>query len=295
MPAPLPIQPPRLLRGGLASVAVDVPLPVEEWRTGVIWTTQCEVDSFVWGCDSAERGGGGQVKPAAALGADEPEFYPGVIGARTTCDIAGSRTIIGDRVRTIAEQMLDRTRYGQLAQILADGDVGRDAAGVPDRNPSVVYDGQVPANFNNNSPSTLRGTMQGLMDAACTCWDQQLVFHVPRPYLAQFLHERLVVWDEADGVYRMGDHLVSFDCYPNIGPDQDFAGNAQPDQNVPAADGSEVWIWATSRPMIGLDEVMDDYSHRDVRQNSYDVVAEQGAIVMVDPCCIYAAKAVVSG
>lgn len=285
MPAPLRIQPPKMLRGGLKSVAGDLNalMPVSEWRTGVQYTPQCDIDGFIWGCEGSSVVADDGLKPNTPPGSAS-DIYPGTLGVRSQCNIGGRQTVIGDVVRQVAEQGLERARYSLLADIMYDGEVGRATPNV-----SFKTDATVPAGFDPLVPAGIVNTMQGLLDAACTCWDQQLVFHVPVAYLPHFLAKYIVEWDEGAGVYRMGAHLVSFDCYTNLGPDA-----VDPDDRIPAADGSEVWIYATGAPLIGLDPDIDVHSSiLDARINLYNVVAEQGGIVLMDSCCIVGAKAAV--
>ena len=305
MPAPLKLQPPRTLRGGLASVSDDLSalMPASEWRTGVQYTTKCSTDSFIWGCEgganeSLDTGEFDTEKTETATAAPhDVDFYPGMIGSTTECMVAGRQTVIGDLVRQSAEQSLDRVRYSTLAQILYYGNVGR-----TDRNASLQGDATVPDGFDPSAPSGIKQTLQGLLDATSRCWDQQLVFHVPAQYLPYFLADALVEFDQSAGVYRMGAHLVSFDTYVNLGPNALIGGSGgfDPEEDDPAldprlasADGSDFWIYATSTPLIGLDAVDVQSSILDPRLNKYRVVAEQGAIILFDPCCAIGAKAAV--
>ena len=80
----------------------------------------------------------------------------------------------------------------------------------------------------------------------------------------------------------------------NLGPNsvlpEVFDPENDPDTRIPAEDGSEVWMYLTQRPLIGLDDVMiaDEVT---VLQNKSGVVAERGAIVILDDCVVVGAKA----
>lgn len=278
MALPIRIQEPRLHRGGLESVVRPVPGSVVEWRGGIDYTPSCGVSPFIWGCD---RDGGvdpDSEKPQGEL--EEAVFFDSVtIGVQYSC-LPGSETLspIGDLVSDSARYAYDRYRWQRLAQVLSDGVVN----GAGGANPSLQSVAEVPDGFDPDAPAGIPSTIQGMLDSQCSAWDAQRVLHVPQQYLPHFLTQYLVEWDADVGVYRMGTHLVSFDCYPNLGPEGD----------EPAEDGSEVWMYMTDAPMAAFDsEVIESATH--VRLNRTTASAESGAIIAFNTCGVVAAKALI--
>lgn len=277
MSVPLQIQPQKPLRGGLQGVVSPMPLTEEEWRTGVQLTPVCGLEPFVWGCASEDE------KPVADI-EDYSEFSSTMIGVEVQCGPNGPNSPIGDIARRIARQGLERTRWSRLAQVLSDGVVGGGSVGGWAVNPSLQSEALTPSGFDPDNPAGIAPTLQGLLDGLCACWQGDIVFHVPASYLPQFVRQYIVEWDSARGVWTMGPYDFSFDCYPNLGPE------AVEDVTPTAQDGSEFWIYATSRPLAAFSREMA-FDARGVDRNNYLVEALRGAIVAFDPCCAFAAKA----
>jgi hypothetical protein len=303
---PLPIQPRPPMRGGLDSVATALPLSEDEWRAGVYVTHTDDSDVIVWDASCRVRGyeqganiGNGDTPPEqtekpAATPPLEVEFAPTMIVSQSQCHVGGSQSVIGDIIQANAQQALDRMQWRVMAQVLHGATPVRSAADHGDvQNPSlsgmaspVTGDPQYPAGFNPATPGDIKGTLQGLLDLVCECYHSDPVFHIPRSFMAYFLNDGIITWDESAGVFRFGPHLVSFDCYSNIGNDDIEAVSPT------LTDGSEVWIWTSARPMVafGSEDVITNLERR---QNSYQALVERPAILAFDTSCFGAAKATI--
>lgn len=272
----LPILPGRRHRGGLESVAL--PLPTSDWHHGVIVTPVCGVEPFVWGCESASREAPDDVKPITPI-LDSEQFDSTLIGVLVDCD--GGPGALGSIEEIIASEGWRRTAWQAMAGILHNGEVGTAAP-----NPSLESVAILPPGWDPLVPAGIVPSLQGLLDAACTCWNADLVIHVPVQFLPYFLRLYLVEWDNDDQVYRMGAFRISFDCYPNVGPDS-LGPDAEPNP-----DGSEVWMYATGPIYYGIVDP-EIIRTREWRQNKSRVEDIAGAIVAFEPCCVMAVKATV--
>lgn len=270
----LPILPNRRLRGGLESVAL--PLPTGDWHHGVQVTPVCGVDPFVWGCNSASQSPPNDQKPITPI-LSSVQFDSTSIGVLVDCD--GGMGSLGMIESTIASSGWDRTVFKKLVDILSNGIVG-----TVNPNPSLQSVATLPDGWDVNAPADLVNSLQGIMDSACSCWNADLVIHVPVQYLSYFLNLQLVLWNEQLEQYMFGAFKVSFDCYPNIGPD------SLDEDAIPATDGSEVWIYA-SGPVYYALASPEEIKTRDWQQNKSRVEDIAGAIVAFEPCCVSAVKA----
>lgn len=278
MTVPLPLQPRTPLRGGLASVAQPVPLPESDWRGGVFYTPQVAGTAFRWGCAvDAETLKDVSDTPGSEL------FDSTTIGVLYECGPGARNTSIGDILEASAVSDFRAQRWSEAARLLQDGVVysGENAGGL---NPGLK-DATLAPLFVEAANGTLREAVAQVLQISCACLRSDPVLHVPRQYLPHFLAEALVQWDPARSLYHMGPIDVSFDCYANEGTAAVEAGG-----NPTAADGSEVWIWATSRPLVSWssEEIVGTVH---AQRNENYVRVEQGVIAMIDPDCIYAARA----
>jgi hypothetical protein len=303
---PLPIQPRPPIRGGLDSVAIPLPLSESEWSGGVFVTSTDDSSVVVWDASCQDYGwelGAAIVDPGdppndpieekpASTPPAESEFAPTVIAARASCSVGGSQSAIGDIIGQNAQAALDRMQYRVLAQALHGGTpvyAQQDHGG--GQNPNLAGFGggtapTYPAGFNASAPGNIRGTLQGLLDLVCECYHSDPVFHIPRSFMAYFLTDALVRWDEGTQTFRFGPHMVSFDCYANKG------SNELETATPTATDGSEVWIWTSAQPMVALG-AQDTITNLERRQNSYTALVERQAIVAFDTACFGAAKATI--
>lgn len=280
MSVKLPLQPANQLRGGLADNVSPLGYPVSEWREGVQYTSQCELDGFIWGCGRSD----GDPKALSLLG-DTVNFLPTTLGGAASCDVAGSRSLIGNRQQQVALGVLERTQWQQLAQVLHDGFIGVGAGGTDVENPNFYASATVSANQSYTAPSSIAATLEGMYDTYCNRYSGDVLVHVPQQFRAFWIEQRLVEFDRASNRYYMGNTPVSFDCYSNVGP----ASAADPTPPV-LDDGSAFWMYMSSVPIVEMD-VVEEYDYTDVRQNSYTAVAERGAIALFDPCSVVAGLA----
>lgn len=277
---PLQIQPQIPPIGGLASVAAPLPLTEPEWRTGVQLTSLCGLEPFVWGCSSSDD------KPVYATG-DTVEFQSTTIGVEVACGPNGPNSPIGDIARKSAVEGLKRSEWQRLAIVLSDGVVGGGSVGSFGSNPSFQSEAVLAPNLDVTDPRGLVATVTDVLGVLCECYQSDTVLHVPAKFLPYFLAETLVEFDVSSGTYKLGVFDVSFDCYLNLGTPA--AEILQPT----ATDGSEVWVYASTRPMIAMDRVVTVGSTQ-VQQNEYLYEASRGAIAVFDPCCLFASKALLT-
>lgn len=286
MTTPLPIQPRPPIRGGLASVAAPLP-DGTDWRLGVEVRSSPDTDVFVWNDPCNDQGV--LLDDFSPLLDNKPvvdagpafRFYPIAVGKIVQCGPGATETTIGDIARQQASGSLDRQVHKALAAALhgklqAVGQYGSNF----ENSTSIQTNFVTPDGFDDLNPGNIRGTMQGLLDSVCGCSNSDPVFHIPRAWMPHFIDE-IVTWDEATGKFWFGPHEVSFDCYPN---------ELVPYTTNP--DGSEVWIYATARPMVAVEE--EDVTTVLTRsQNNWSVRVERHAIVAFDATCVYAAKATI--
>ncbi len=295
MTTPLPIQPRPPIRGGLESVVTPLPLDESKWRIGVAPTLEDDAGIGLWDANGCEDFGidvdsGDEVneKPETSP-AGSSAFAPAILTKLVSCNVGGSQSAVGNLILDSARYSFDRMQYRTLAKILqgslpvfnADGDANPNLSG------DFGADGPTyPDGFDASQPGDIKGTLQGLLDLVCSCSHSDPVFHIPRSFMPQFLGTTLVHWDDANGVFRFGPHLVSFDCYTNLGSDE-------LEQATPTAiDGTEVWIWTSSQPMVAFG-AQDNLTGLERRQNEYTALVERPAIITFDTQCFGAAKAVI--
>lgn len=275
------------IRGGLASVAA--PLETDDWKSGVQIQTTPDGDVFVWNPLCADDGvmlsTGDPIteKPVDDV-AEARRFYPITVGKIVQCGPGSDRTAIGNIALQQAKGSLDRQIYKALAHALHGAlETHGNYAGADEIGTSIGSEMVVPAGFDPDAPGNLRGTLQGLLDSVCACSNSDPIFHVPLAWKSQFIGD-LVRWDEATQKYWFANHEVSFDCYPNEDPTGTYATNP---------DGSEVWIFATARPLVEIEE--EDTVVLLTRElNNWKARVERHAIVAFDPTCVYGAKATVN-
>lgn len=272
---PLPIQSRPPIRGGLGSVAQPLPMAESEWRGGVLVTPETVGTMFRWGCQTIGEKPLNSV-PAAAL------YQPTSVGIVYECGPGAGQLPLGPIGQQIAVERFRRQRWSEVASLLQDGITDGPEAG----NNFSFEDATLAPGFDPAAEGDIAGTLQGLLDTVCSCFGTDPVFHVPRPYMAQMLKTDLVVWDEASETFRFGPHMVSFDCYSNIGPAA-VEGGANPT----LTDGSEFWIWASSQPMVAWSDGPETVTSIAVRRNENLVRVEQEVIAVIDSGCLYAARA----
>lgn len=293
MATPLPMQSQPPIVGGLSSVSVAMPEGVN-WRDGVIVANTAIGETFAWSqCAGGYLAGEVQpqdLKPVNGVG-DYKRFGTAWIGTIAECHVAGTQTPIGDVIRQTAEETLSRKVWTELAQIFHGGvaNGGNTALTVDEdgnyvANPALVNTMQLATGFVNNDTHDLLDAITYLLGDVCGCFATDPVLHVPRRFMGHFLTNGLVTFDPSSGIFYLGPHRVSFDCYPNAGT------GAMEGANPTVQDGSEVWIYATLPPVVGLGE--EDYvSVLTHRQNNVKARVERAAIIAFDTTCVKAVKA----
>ena len=123
------------------------------------------------------------------------QFWPTLVGVETQCvrrDMGGP---IGDMQVQVAQVGLTRTEWAVAADVLYDGNIGNLSTLIEQNgaNPSFFSEGQVLPSQNYATPADLDNTIQGLLDAACSCFGEQVTLHVPQQYLPHFLQETIVM------------------------------------------------------------------------------------------------------
>jgi len=278
---PLNITPRPAIRGGLASVSDAMPAGLD-WRNGVEARATPDGGVFTWdACEGTAYDLLGEElvgdKPVSDVGAGY-KFFPVFAEKIVQCGPGATQTMIGDIARQTAQGSLDRQIHKVLARTM-QGVIP--TFGANGQNGTTIADlATVPGGFDPDAPGDIRGTIQGLLDGVCGCSNSDPVLHIPRAFMPQFLDD-IVEWDGASGKFRMGPVEVSFDCYDNVDP----AGVYET-----LTDGSEVWIFATAKPLIAIAEV-DDVRVLTREQNNYKVMVERPAIIAFDPTCVFKAKA----
>lgn len=300
MTANLPLKAYPGIRGGLESVVAPLPLTEDEWRRGVNVRSSFVGELYVSGYGGGSWGAvdEGDEKPVNQPGSDW-DFFPVTIGDIFECGALVPQGSPAERdIQFHAEALLEREQYRKLAELLYtgetyvcgdledandDGDVDDPDEGVDFTNPGFIALAELPVGYDDGAPGSIRGVFQGLLDSVCDVWTSDPVFHVARAWMPHFLGD-VVKWDEATQTFRFGPHLVSFDCYPNEGP----AGTTT------AVDGSEVWVYASMQPMVGIGDNVEVQRARNARQNTHQIRAEREAIIAFDATLVAAAKATVA-
>lgn len=303
----LPLQKPMPIVGGLASVTTrlsSLGYRPDQWQgDGIEWTPQCDQNLGVWGCATLQND---PLEEKVANSTSPSEvFNSALIYAQANCLGIDRVSPLGDMAQQMAINALEAHKWSQLARVLHEGDVQH-----PDGpNPSLQSMAEVPVGYTHANivdPPGLASGVQSLLETVCGCNSADVVLHVPMQYAPQFMKNYLVEWeepknsdgmdsaDQTDGKWMLGPYEVSFDCYPNVGPVsvESIPGYVAGDR-IPDADGSEVWIYLSSRP---LGDFGDDYQvdSEFVRTNSRLNEAAQFGVIAVDPCCVVAVKASVN-
>lgn len=258
------------LRGGILSAAKALPAQYDEWRQGVSFNSACvdTSDPRLWYCvDPSSEGLSNKV--ADNVGSPVT-FEPFMVYSERDC----STWMDQSELEELARIGLDRTLSQGIALQLQTNPLGSSSESL-----NSVANDITPA-----TPVDIVNTIAGLIGtASCDCGLSDVLLHAPLRSLPFFIERRLVEWDEARGVWHMGQYDISFDCYSEVGPG---------DVSTPL-DGSQIWIYATG-PVewsIGPAEVAGRPDSIVVRTNNALSLIEHLAILRFDTCCVVAARA----
>lgn len=257
------------LRGGILSAARPLPADYNTWKQGVNFNTACIQQS-----DENNR-----TQRECVENDDAPDKLIDTVGGVAEFD--PFLVYAGVECST----WLERGDLEKLTQIGFDARLSQAVAlelqtsTTSERlNDATVIMGDSIADV-TNTLSGLIGTM------ACTCYQNDILIHAPVRALPFFIEHRLVQWDNARGLWHMGPIDFSFDCYSEVGPGDDDGED----------DGSTVWLYATGpvEYAIGPAVTVGRPDGLVIGTNEELSLIEHLAIVRFDPCCTYAAKALV--
>lgn len=260
-----PVGPIRHTRGpgGLLEASVDLQVPDGvNWKGGVNFNASCGGSVGTWSCTDPLVD-----KENVAVGVNV-SFDPFQLYAEVACDSGlGLST-----AEELADLDLQKGTSAALAREIHENVSGNG-------NPSFQSAG---VNLTSLAgPQSLANSLQAIIGAQCDCEIGDLLIHAPVWTLPEWLKNDLVVWDGTR--YRLGAYVVSFDCYPNVGPDD--AGN-----DAPAPGSGDAWIYVTGQVEQRVDTVVRFTSLKQ-RENERVSLAERLAVLRFDPCCVRAVKA----
>lgn len=256
------------LRGGLFTSAGPLTgLPNgRDWRSGVNFTPSCGGAVQTWACDTPYP------EKTATDSAEAVRFDTFLIYAEVRCDGGFGR----EQIQELAQLDIDKGDSAALARELHGNESGN---GNPSLQ-STAVDKSIDA-----GPQSLANSLQALVGVACECNIGDLMFHAPIWTLPEWEKNDLVEWDGTR--YRLGEFTVSFDCYPNIGPDE---SEVYGPNDAPADGSGEAWIYVSGSVEREVGQTMRDITLNQ-RINENVAIAERLAILRFDPCCVAAVKA----
>lgn len=248
------------LRGGILTVARDLPATFDEWRQGVVSLDECG-DSGLTTCVDPATAPDKTVNSLSGTVA----FDPFIAYHSKECSRWLDEGLLADMTRRGMERGLSKQVALQLQT---------DAAGTgnPSLNSTAVD--ITPG----GGPEPVVNTLAGLLEAACDCSLGDLVLHVPLRALPMLLKENIVEWNESAGMYMLGHHPVSVDCYSSTGPGAVVAGP------------QEGWFYVTGPIEVAFGDAIQFGNDVDATNVDRNIV-ERLSIVRFDTCCVQAAIA----
>lgn len=262
------------LRGGILSAARSLPAPYSEWRQGVTFNPLC---NDVQGLNEVCPAGEGPLTKEI-LGVSAPvEFLPFVLLSGRECSTWMPGSELLDQARMSLEMGISRSFAQQLES---------DPLGASGR--SLYTDA---TDITGATLANMTATLTGLLGAVCECGKFDLTIHVPLYAIPTLIESQTITWDDSGtGRWMYGPWVVSADCYEGLGVATPSGANPSPGPADPAA--CEAWVYITGpvEVAIGDLEVIADV---DERTNGQIQLVERLGILRYDPCCVYAAKALV--
>lgn len=249
--------------GGLLQSSAELVVPAgADWQRGVNFSASCGGSVGVWAaCPPSDD------KTAAAAGSNV-SFGTFQLYAEVECEGGFGRA----QIEELADLDLQKGSSAALARELAGNISGN---GNPSLQSSAIDRTSLAG------PQSLSNSLQALLGAQCECEIGDLMIHAPVWTLPEWLKNDLVEWDGTR--YRLGAYVVSFDCYPNIGPD-----DAEGDTPLPGS--GDVWLYVSGTVETRLDTVTK-FTDIEERLNITTAMVERLALLRFDPCCVRAVKA----
>lgn len=277
-------------------------LPGGDWSTGIAWTPSLCVASSVWEwCPpSSEPAAEKTTNDVPAGVATEP------FTVYTPVDCVWVTTEAGERLEALVTEATEVHTARAVARALWLGegltDIADDTYGLPPtlrRSATDVTPGGVPAVLDNVVAILLAAYDEATGGAGGA------TLHIPTALITGALGGTTgggrVCWPEGN-LYRgpCGSVVSPGPGYPD-GPSANGADGFGPlvddDPEVYAGNGyDEAWVYVSgpveydASPVMVLPE--SDADRRINRRNTFEVIAERQAIVRVDPCGVFAARAI---
>lgn len=253
------------LRGGLQSVARPLETDGRDWTGGISFNEACDIIGGGVSCEDPAV-----EKTLTELG-DPVEFNPFLLYNLERCAGIGRF----DGLQALSNEHLRRTENRNLAIQLHDASFS--PAG--DLDPSLQSSATDVTG--GGGAVGIKETLCGLVQAICEFHIGEIVFHAPLKVMPSMLFDNLVLWNATANRYEFGHYSVSFDCYPNVGPDS--TGNIVPADN-------EAYIYV-SGPVEFAKGTIQSVQNFDQHINEHLAREERLAILRFDPCTVIAANA----
>lgn len=251
------------LAGGIIASSRVLPASFDEWRQGINFNTSCNPNGTgLTGCINPDDPFD---KTISQLG-DVAEFEPFLAYSGREC----STWVTSQELLDAASQGLEATISHAFATQLQTGQIGSN----PSLNSSAT-------DITPVSPVDIVNTFSGLVQAICACGINDITFHINLRAIPFLVERHIVTWDSISGNWKHGPYNVSADCYGSVGPDD----------SEEAEDGSEVWVYVTGPVEFAVGDLVQTEG-LDVAVNGKSELVERLGILRFDPCCVYAAKAV---
>lgn len=241
--------------GGLLQTAR--PLPSEDWRGGVTFTSVCTTLGR-WGCVTD-----GETEKEIGARSEPVRFDPFMLYSGTACSGAPDE----QELRGIARAGLTRGKSGEIAHELVTSLFGN-----PDL--STTATNITPTAGPSFDPQPLKNSIAGLLSAISECGGGEVYLHAHISTLP-YLMDMGVVWTGTE--YKLGAISISLDDYPFL-DDDEAAGAANP---------SWTPLYMTRPVELMVATASDDYDLT-TRINEGQAVSEDFAVLRFDTCCAFA-------
>lgn len=251
------------LAGGLLAASRPLDATFNNWRQGINFNPNCSSQYGLYFCtDPDDAVDKDAINPVA-----EPiVFDPFIAFQGRSC----STWMTTEDLLDLARRGLESTISSAFARQLQTGIAGVQPSLNSEATDITPGGGAV----------NLVNTLSGLVSASVECGISDLVFHGNVRILPFLLNLRLVNWDHAEKLWKMGPWPFVLDNYGPTGP-----GNVDEE-----TDGSTAWVYVTGPIEVATGPEMN-IEGLDVRFNEKTELVERLGILRFEPCCVQAALA----